>query len=365
MRHAVLLCALAACGADDAAGFDASAPVRVNLDEPMPERLSAFNLLAWDADAGAPTFNEDVAPYDLNLPLFSDYAVKYRAIYVPRDAAAPAFDADSVLDFPVGSVLVKSFVFPADLRAPTDDATIIETRVLARFPAGWEAFPYVWNDEQTDAILTPAGGIRTITLVDTEGAPQTANYLIPQKTQCGSCHSHVEGGTTTMTLLGPSGRQLHRDDQLVALANAGVVANIDEVITPAFDARVIEAGTVAPADVDRAARDYLDANCAHCHSPTGVQGTTSQLFLDRTNTDLFRLGVCKQPGSAGLGTGGFKYDIVPGNAAMSILQFRIETTELGAMMPLLGRSLVHTRGAALIRTWIDAMPPSDPPNCGL
>jgi N-acetylneuraminate synthase len=47
---------------------------------------------------------------------------------------------------------------------------------------------------------------------------------------------------------------------------------------------------------------------------------TSQLFLNHDNTDVFHLGVCKQPGSAGLGTGGFKYDIVPGNADVSIYE---------------------------------------------
>lgn len=32
------------------------------------------------------------------------------------------------------------------------------------------------------------------------------------------------------------------------------------------------------------------------------------------------------------------------------------TTKLGAMMPLLGRSLTHARGAELLRAWIGAMP---------
>ncbi|MBC7171887.1 MAG: hypothetical protein H5U40_05655, partial [Polyangiaceae bacterium] len=90
------------------------------------------------------------------------------------------------------------------------------------------------------------------------------------------------------------------------------------------------------------------------------QGVTSQLFLDRYNTDTFRLGVCKRPGSAGAGTGGLTYDIVPGDAEASILYFRVETEEVGAMMPLLGRSLTHAPGAELVRDWINAM---DPVSC--
>jgi len=128
---------------------------------------------------------------------------------------------------------------------------------------------------------------------------------------------------------------------------------------PTFDFRRIEAGelaTLSAEELDRAARDYLDVNCAHCHNPSGVQGQTSQLFLNRQNTDRFRLGVCKRPGSAGSGTGGLTYDLVPGSPEESILLFRMETEEVGAMMPLLGRSVRHDEGVELIRAWIAAMP---------
>jgi uncharacterized repeat protein (TIGR03806 family) len=365
------------CGDGKTDGVDLAQPVRVDLARPMPERLSSFNFLAWDAAAGRPTFNDQLVPYELNTPLFSDYAVKYRAIYVPPDGGGAPFDPARPFDFPVGSVVVKNFVFPADLRKPTEAATIIETRLMVHFTDGWQGFPYVWNDDQTEAVLSPAGGVRTIELVDASGTALTANYLIPQKNQCQNCHARKpdEASAPVITLLGPSARQLHRtsDDgtqnQLTRLAEAGFVTDLPalETIIPTFDFRPIEAGgvaAVAPGDLDRAARDYLDGNCAHCHNPLGTQGLTSQLFLNHDNTDVFHLGVCKQPGSAGLGTGGFKYDIVPGNADTSVLSFRIATTMVGAMMPLLGRSLQHARGAELIHAWINAMPATTPPACG-
>ena len=225
-----------------------------------------------------------------------------------------------------------------------------------RYADGWQAFPYIWNAEQTDAVLSPAGAVRGIAFVDATGTGVTANYLIPQKNQCANCHARKPDGASApvMTLLGPSARQLHRtydyggavgvENQLVRFADSGVLASVPslDTITPTFDFRPIEAGgvaAVAPGDLDRAARDYLDANCAHCHNPSGVQGISSQLFLNHDNTDPFHLGICKQPGSAGLGTGGFKYDIVPGNPDASVLHYRITTTSPGAMMPLIGRSL--------------------------
>src|SRR5699024_5628849 len=96
---------------------------------------------------------------------------------------------------------------------------------------------------------------------------------------------------------------------------------IDEV-DKAFDFHIVEEDGVASLEDDalkQAAVDYLDINCAHCHSPTGVQGISSQLFLnhDYDGTDHKR-GVCKIPGSAGGATGGNSYDIVPGSAEESI-----------------------------------------------
>jgi hypothetical protein len=86
---------------------------------------------------------------------------------------------------------------------------------------------------------------------------------------------------------------------------------------------------------------------------------TSQLFLEHDASDAFHLGVCKRPGSAGTGNGGLVFDIVPGDPDNSILYFRTDTTKVGAMMPLLGRSLTHGRGAELVRAWIAAMPADD------
>ena len=53
--------------------------------------------------------------YDLNTSLFSDYANKYRFVYVPEGAAA-AYRNQEVFDFPVGTIIAKTFTIQADLR---------------------------------------------------------------------------------------------------------------------------------------------------------------------------------------------------------------------------------------------------------
>jgi uncharacterized repeat protein (TIGR03806 family) len=330
-----------------------------------------MRLLEWDAGAASIRYNDRVVPYDLNTPLFSDFSLKARAIYVPEGQTI-AYAADGPLDFPVGTVIVKTFYFADDLREPTENVHLIETRVLRHTEGGWDAWPYIWNEEGTEAFLQVGGETRPITFVDPSGESRTANYLIPQRNQCRSCHERLvgEGGSAELMPIGPAARHLNRDypydggaaNQLQHLADLGMLEGLppQDEIPASYDFRAVaEAGAMAipDEDVERAARDYLDVNCAHCHAPQGTQGVTSQLFLHHDNEDPFRLGICKRPGSAGAGTGGRTYDIVPGSPDESILVFRVETTEVGAMMPLLGRSLQHDDGAALIRRWVASMEP--------
>ncbi len=342
-------------------------PVNVDLSEPLPESLSAMHL--FTVDDGTFEYNDRVVPYTLNTPLFSDYALKERAIYVP-DGLRASYTERGVFEFPVGTVIIKSFLFPADLREPSVNLDVIETRLLVHYPDGWDVFPYIWNEDGTDAILDRNGEVRDVQFVDTTGETRSASYLIPQRNQCFECHEQKhDNGERYLSPIGPTARNLHRDyrfdhgidNQLTHLASVGMLAGLppldDLSAATSFEA-VLDAGVDALSGdtLNAAARDYLDTNCASCHNPNGVSGITSQLFLNYDNEDAFHLGVCKHPGSAGLGSGGREYDIVPGYPDESILLYRLETEEVGAMMPLLGRSLTHHDGAALIRAWIAAMP---------
>ncbi|MGF1469939.1 MAG: SO2930 family diheme c-type cytochrome [Sandaracinaceae bacterium] len=363
--------ALLGLGCGDGDGLDG--PPAVDVTSPPPERLSSFRLFAWDERSGF-SYNDRVVPYELNTPLFSDFALKERALYLPEGEAA-SFDTEQVFAFPVGTAIVKTFYYPADLREPEVDRRLLETRVLLHTPSGWEAWPYIWNEEQTDAVLSPAGRSLSVSFVGRDGEGRTASYLIPQRNQCLSCHerSPRPGTAAEMTVIGPAARHLHRTydygadgerNQLEYLDELGMLSGFPGAgaVEAAYDFAPIEEDGLAAVpdeDLDKAARDYMDINCAHCHSPLARQGVTSQLFLNHDNDDEFRLGVCKRPGSAGAGTGGLTYDIVPGNPDESILVFRVETTRVGAMMPLLGRSLEHDHGAELLRAWVGAMPAID------
>lgn len=77
--------------------------------EGKPEKLSDWHLV--EAHDGRLVANTDVVPYDLNTPLFSDYAHKFRTVWLPKGTTAK-YDADGPFDFPVGTVLTKTFFYP-------------------------------------------------------------------------------------------------------------------------------------------------------------------------------------------------------------------------------------------------------------
>ena len=82
---------------------------------------------------------------------------------------------------------------------------LIETRVLLRQEAGWQAWAYVWNDEQTDAALKIAGAKVDIKTIDTAGAPLAFTYSVPNKNQCKGCHAF----NGEIVPLGPKARNLN------------------------------------------------------------------------------------------------------------------------------------------------------------
>lgn len=356
----------AALDASHDAGFDAG----VDAGDPFaawvfPDTPPRSLLTTPLFSAAAPIANGSAVPgtgsevYELATALFSDYTNKLRTIRMPAGMAAQ-YNATEVLDFPVGTVITKTFSLPADRRQPSGAARVIETRVLVKRTDRWEAYPYVWNDAQTDATYAPGGRVIDLATIDEAGAPQPVRYLVPSKNQCQECHHVFDEHSDRITPIGPKARNLNwaatpfgGENQLDRLARLGKLQGL-----PALAARPKAVVALDPASgtLDERARTYLDVNCAHCHRADSTAGATSQLFLNIANTNVFNLGTCKRPGSAGPGVGG-DFDIVPGAHAASILWYRMQTIESGKMMPAIGRNLSHVEGAALIASWIDAMPP--------
>ena len=298
--------------------------------------LAAYGLFA-DTAARVPA--RGVIKYDLINPLFSDHADKHRFVFVP-DGESAAYREDDVFDFPVGSVLVKTFAY---------GDRYLETRLLVREADGWDARPYVWNEAQTEATYAPVGQrIEIAAGTAADGAP-AFTYAVPNKNQCKTCHQNGDA----VHPIGPKARNLNHPgpqgvNQIEDWVARGLVAAVPDrvpVMARAFDPAV---------PLETQARAYLDINCAHCHKATG-SASNSGLWLDWEIEDAVTWGVGKHPTAAGRGAGDALVVIKPGDPAASILSFRMASDEPGIAMPELGRALVHDEGVALIEAWITQM----------
>lgn len=322
------------------------------LPKAPKETLSEYGFFTGNINDQLPA--EGIVPYGLNTPLFSDYAEKLRFVKLPAGQSV-AYNAEKVLDFPVGTTLIKTFYYPIDAREPTKGRRLMETRLLLHEASGWKALEYIWNDEQTEAYLEVAGDTKPVSWVDEKGQTRSLSYSMPNLNQCKGCHNTNE----KLTPIGPSARQLNgsfsygsmTENQLIHWQKAGQLTSM-----PALETipKVPKWNDAASGTLEKRARAWLDINCAHCHNPEGP-ARTSGLFLHWQETDPTHLGILKTPVAAGKGSGGRSYSIVPGKPDASILMYRIESTDPGEMMPELGRKTTHTEGVKLIREWIQLL----------
>jgi uncharacterized repeat protein (TIGR03806 family) len=315
-----------------------------------PALLSGFNFFKYPIQALIP--EEDVIPYSLETPLFSNYAEKARFIKLPAGKAA-TYHPNEVFDLPEGTFLIKNFYYPIDFREPEKGKRILETRVMYKDEKGWQTWPYIWNEEQTDAAYDPTGESITVSYINEQGKKITTPYLIPNKNQCKGCHLQ----NNEVVPIGIAARHLNSnfsyehgtENQLTYWQAHGALNGLPENDIP-VGINWLDNQT----SIEKRARAYLDINCGHCHRPDGP-ANTSGLFLHAHETNLTALGIMKTPVAAGRGSGNRKFDIVPGKPDASILVFRMQTNDPGIAMPEIGREQLHAEGIALIKEWIRQM----------
>ena len=324
------------------------------FDKPVFERkekLSEYNFFTGRLADLRPAAS--VIPYDINMALFSNYAEKLRFIKLP-DGMKASYTTGGALEFPLGTVIIKNFYYENDFRKPGQGRRILETRLLVHEEKGWVAYPYAWNEDQTEAFYDVAGDIRPISYINGAGKRINADYIIPNKNQCKGCHLRND----KMVPVGPTAVQLNRDftytsgkqNQLIYWQQQGLLKDLPDI------ARVEKFATLEDQSqpVVSRARAYLDVNCGTCHHPQGP-GNSSGLFLHYDQEPSIEMGIMKSPVAAGRGAGKNSFDIVPGKPHKSILSFRMQTNDPGIAMPELGREQVHKEGVKLIKEWISKM----------
>ena len=394
-----------------------------NCHSSVPDLLSDWDFFD-DIRNQVPA--EDVVPFEVTSPLFTDYALKFRFVTIRGEEDAKIeFDNEARWLSPVGTTYIKTFAYPANQETCGDDCRdqLVETRLVTHVAAEdnrlgcngedscWQVHVYVYDEEMTDAICTSGGaivaieytagecsgsGARCVEDEDCMGGGQTCdpvqqsvpNYAVPSNGLCRDCHGTFPNSRS----LGPSTGMLNRgndyqgnivDDQIDALVAAGMLTDPDvpeEDRTTYDDTDDWRACGDDNACVHDMARSYFDSNCAHCHASDGEAEQTG-LWLDYFNLDpqlgdpglpseqdFTSWGVCKTPTSAGnVGNcpDGAINDIVPGNPDYSILLCRIDSVAPGEMMAPVGRTLIHDEGLELLRRWVEILPDLFPniPSC--
>ncbi len=319
--------------------------VSVNLQNVPYQKLSDYRFFVGNMKDQQP--NTNVIPYAPASSLFTDYAKKKRFLWVPGGQKATYVADNQILDMPVGSALIKTFYY--DHMLPGDVTRIIETRIMIRKSTGWIFANYIWNDEQTEAYLSLTG---TNVALSWEQNSQTMSttYRIPSETECLTCHKindvAIPIGIKPQNMNWDypySSGTMNQLDKLIALGklNNNVPDNILSTVDYNDQTK----------SIDLRFRSYVDINCAHCHSEDRhCDYRPMRLGFSETNLAV-NMGLCVEPEEFINST--LVYIIKPSDKNRSMMYYRLNSTVQSERMPLLGRTLVHQEGLALLEEWIN------------
>jgi hypothetical protein len=222
----------------------------------------------------------------------------------------------------------------------------------------WRGYTYLWDEDQTDAILLedPRGRDRTYTIRDRSvpGGERRQIWHFPSRTECTLCHT-----MPAKFVLGVNTLQMNKDhdyngvldNQIRTWEHLGLFTKP----LPAPPERLPKLAD--PWDqrqgLDRRARAYLHANCAQCHRAFGGGNAEFQLIytLELAATGTIRA----HPAQGDLGIPDARI-IAPGDPRRSLIYHRMAALEPGRMPPL-ASSVVDQEAVELIRNWIQQIPP--------
>ncbi|MGD8566682.1 MAG: PQQ-dependent sugar dehydrogenase [Gammaproteobacteria bacterium] len=306
---------------------------------PIPETLSDTGCFESTSPLVPAT---GVIPYEVNVPLWSDGAIKQRYFAIPDGTQIQFTDQGDFL-FPVGSVLVKHFLL---------NGKPIETRLLLRHQDYWGGYSYEW---QYDADSNP---VDAQLLTGSKTKPiDGQNWLYPSRSQCFECHTNVANVSLGLQTL-----QLNRDFTYPA---TGKTANqldtlqaVQLLSSPLADPlrnRRLVALDDNGADVETRAKSYLHANCVHCHQPDGPTPVTIDLWF---TTPLPDMNVCNtEPQEGDLGISGIKILDPAGTFAApnSVITARMASLDEAVRMPPLATEIVDDDALFVLKSWVDML----------
>lgn len=318
------LALLMAVGCDERSQDALDFGFEIPRTESFPTSLSSHGLFKQPMSDLNPS--EGTHLYELSSQLFTDYAGKQRLMRLP---AGEAVTLDGgVPTYPDGTTLVKTFYFDNDLRDPARGRDVVETRLLIKAGGLWNVATYLWNEDQTDAVLSLDGSTAGVSWLDENGDPRSTDHEVPSEVACVTCHQRDEMAEPIGPTLRNLDRLVERDGQttrqLEHLQSLGLLPPAIPDVPAMVDYRD------ESQSLDARARSYLDVNCAHCHNPAAWVRSARQGLDLRYDVELSQTGILE-----------------------STRPLR-EQLRTGAM-PFIGTTLVHDEGVDLITDYLDSL----------
>ncbi|MEL7122619.1 MAG: hypothetical protein AAFO07_24445 [Bacteroidota bacterium] len=288
--------------------------------------LSAYNIFEGAPKDLIPTSNFHLL--ELSSTLFTDYAQKQRLIKVPTGTQMKN-NGDGTIDFPNGTILVKTFYYYHDERDPNLGKRIIESRLLIKENDTWNAATYIWDQTQKDARLELDGFDTKVKWISKNGNNNSIFYHLPRQNECFTCHQ----SNSAITPLGPTLRNLNRSvqrndepiNQITYLQSIGLINNFHISEMPTIvDYKNLEASLA------ERARAYLAMNCEHCHNPSGWKKANERRF-------------------------DFRYEIPLGQTGILSRREKIARTLVNGRMPYIGTTMIDEEGIRLITAYLNSL----------
>ncbi|MEN0050015.1 MAG: hypothetical protein AAF806_23330 [Bacteroidota bacterium] len=273
-------------------GIDATIP---DFDFPtsitFKEKLSAYDIFQGNPSDLQPT--EAYHLLELSSVLYTDYAKKQRLVKVPEGTQMTK-NPDGTIDFPHGTILVKTFYYYHDERDTTLGKRIIETRLLIKESDIWNIATYLWNEEQTDASLLLEGLDTPVNWVNANGIDRATVYHVPDENECIACHQAnndmIPLGTTLRNLNRTVTRNASSFHQIKHLQTVGILNKFNIHQVP----QIVDYNDASVALANRA-RAYLDLNCSHCHHPNAWEESAQEGLDFRYETPLNQTDILEDP----------------------------------------------------------------------
>jgi hypothetical protein len=346
--------------------FLAAAVSASHIPDAPPRLLSQTGL--YQPGTGTGVVDPRNRPFSPQYPLWSDGARKSRWVRLPEGTTIDVRSVDR-WDFPAGTRFWKEFSF---------NGRKVETRFLRKNSDGsWTFASYVWNEDQTDALLAPEDG-----LPDVAEIVPGRRHNIPAVSDCRACHDPAPAvpgeGAPRTEILGFSALQLssdrdpgapHAEPLVEGMVTLETLAE-EGALQPARPEFVTRPPRIqAPDARTRSVLGYLSTNCGGCHNQESSIANLGLLLKAKAAPshavaeEATPLGngfssLLEQPTSkwqipyAPEGASRF---VTPGHPDLSAILVRMKSRRPSTQMPPLGTTLQDREAVELVTEWIKSL----------